>query len=182
MSMDAELELWSREWQSENAVPANLRKAVERQSRWMRIALAADILVTVGIGGAALLLAVRSPRPEYVLLAAVTWFFIAAAWTFSLLVNRGNWSPAALDTAAFVELSVRRCRSRLAAVWFGAALYLVEMAFCLGWLYRYAPRPWTPPWSWLAPATLLFSGGLVWYRRKKRAELAWLLTLRVGGR
>lgn len=178
MSMDAELEVWSREWQSETAVPVDLRKAVERQSRWMKIALAADILVTVVMGGATLALAVGLPRPGYVLLAAVTWFFLAAAGTFSLWVNRGNWSPAALNTAAFVELSVRRCRGRLAAVWFGAGLYVVEVAFCLGWLYRYAPRPWTPPWSWLLPATLVCFAGLVWYRRKKRAELAWLLTLR----
>ena len=36
------------------------------------------------------------------------WLLLAAAWTFTLTVNRGNWSPSSLDTASFVELSVRR--------------------------------------------------------------------------
>jgi hypothetical protein len=167
MSMDAEWEVWRREWQSETAVRLDLRKIVERQSRWMRIALIADVLVT---------------------LAAMTWLFVAAAWTFALNANRGNWSPSALDTAAFVDLSVRRCRSRLAAVWFGAGLYVSEIAFCLGWIYRHSPEPRTPLWAWLFfgsltidvvwAATLAFAGALIWYRRRKRAEIAWLLGLR----
>ncbi len=33
MNMDMELETWRREWQSETAVPADLRRRVERQSR-----------------------------------------------------------------------------------------------------------------------------------------------------
>jgi hypothetical protein len=47
MSMDTELETWRREWQSETAVPADLRRRVERQSRWLKVGIAADILVTV---------------------------------------------------------------------------------------------------------------------------------------
>ena len=33
MSLDAELEVWRREWQSENAVLVDLRRIVERQTR-----------------------------------------------------------------------------------------------------------------------------------------------------
>ncbi|HTX38071.1 MAG TPA: hypothetical protein VME43_23740 [Bryobacteraceae bacterium] len=185
MSMDAELEVWRREWQSENAVPVDLRRTVERQSRWMRVALAADILVTVAIGGGTLALAVRAPRADLIVLAVGTWLFLAAAWAFSLAVNRGAWSPAALDTAAFVELSVRRCRGRLAAVWFGAGLYLAEIAFCVGWIYRDSAAPRKPllawlcfgPLNWVWAVTVVFFAGLMWYRRKKRAELTWLLGL-----
>jgi len=193
MNVDAELDAWRREWQTDNAVPADLRRKVERQSRWMKIALAADILVTVSIGGGALWFALRSPRPPYILLAAATWLFIGAAWTFSLSVNRGNWAPASIDTAAFVELSIRRCRARLAAVWFGAALFLSETAFCLGWIYRQMPEPRKPLWQWLRfgstaidvvwPAAVLFGVFLFLYRRHKLAELAYLRNLHgeIGG-
>jgi len=185
MSMDTELETWRREWQSETAVPPDLRRRVERQSRWMKIGMAADVLVTVVIGGGVIALTARSPQPDMLLLAAATWSFIVAAWAFRVAVTRGLWSPAAIDTAAFVDLSVRRCRAQLKATLFGAGLYACEMAFCLGWIYRHAaPRP--PLVNWLFGSlfnglvwlfSLAFFVFLAWYRRKKRAELAWLLSL-----
>ena len=186
MNLDTELDVWRREWQSETAVPADLRRRVERQSRWLRIGIAADILVTVLIGGGVLVLAARSPLPDMLLLAAVTWSFIAAAWAFRLTITRGLWSPSAVNTAAFVDLSIKRCRAQLAATLFGAGLFVCEMVFCLGWIYRHsAPRP--PLVAWLFGSitnilvwlfSLAFFAFLAWYRRKKRAELAWLRTLR----
>jgi hypothetical protein len=185
MSLDTELETWRREWQSETAVPPDLRRRVERQSRWLKVMVAADILVTVVIGGGVTLLAARAPRPDMLLLAAATWLFIAIAWTFRLSTTRGLWSPASVTTAAFVDLSIGRCRAQLKATVFGAALFVCELAFCLGWIYRQsAPR--APLWSWLFGSvffdlvwlfSLAFLVFLLWYRRKKRAELAWLLTL-----
>jgi hypothetical protein len=154
----------------------------------MKIGLLADILVTIVIGGGTIVLALRSPQSDIVMLAAVTWLFLAAAWTFTLTVNRGSWSPSTLDTASFVELSVRRCRGRLAAVWFGAILFLCIIVFCLGWVYNHSPEARKPLLPWLffgSPAidivwlaTLAFSVFLVWYRGKKQAELAYFLDLR----
>jgi hypothetical protein len=185
MSMDTELETWRRDWQLETAIPADLRRRVERQSRWLKIGIAGDILVTAVIGGGVMALAARSQQRDMPLLVAATWSFIAIAWVFRLTITRGLWSPAAIDTAAFVDLSVGRCRAHLRATLFGAGLYVCEMAFCLGWLYRHsAPR--RPRLAWLFGTPFngfvwLFSlalfGSLAWYRRKKRAELAWLATL-----
>jgi hypothetical protein len=190
MNIDAELEVWRQQWQAEATVPLDLRRLVERQSRFMKIALLADILVTAVIGGGITRLALTSRQPNIVLLAGMTWVFLAAAWAFALAINQGNWSPSALDTAAFVDLSVRRCRSRLAAVWFGAGLFLCEIVFCLGWVYNYSPGQRKPLLTWLFfssfpidfvwLSTLAFFCGLVWYRRKKRAELAYLLGMRRG--
>jgi hypothetical protein len=72
MSMDAELETWRSQWQSGAAVPLGLRRIVERQSCWMKIALIADIAVTVAIGATTLALAVRSAKPDFALLAGAT--------------------------------------------------------------------------------------------------------------
>jgi hypothetical protein len=92
-----------------------------------------------------------------------------------------------MDTATFLDLSVRRCRGRLAAIRFGACLFVCEIAFCLIWIYNHAPehRLSFPAWLlfsslaidivWLV--TLAFSVLLVWYSRRKRAELASLLEL-----
>jgi hypothetical protein len=186
MNPDTELENWRREWQSEAEVPRDLRARVERQSRWMRIVIAADILVTVVIGGGTVALAVRAPQPDMVLLAAATWLFIAAAWTFRLVADRGLWSRPAMNTAAFVELLVRRCRARLKATLFAGVLYVCEMAFCLGWIYRHsAGRTALGTWLFFSSAfidmvwlvTLVFFAFVFWYRRKKRAELVWLRRL-----
>jgi len=187
MSQDTELDAWRREWQSQTTILADLRRQVERQSRWLKIGIAADILVTVAIGGGVIALAARWPQPDFVVLAVATWMFIAVAWAFGLAINRGNWSPAAMDTAAFVDLSIRRCRARLASAWFGACLGACEIVFNLAWVYRHSAEHRQPLLAWLLFGslpmdlvwlfTLAFFGFLFWYRRKKHAELAWLLDL-----
>jgi hypothetical protein len=188
MNVDTELEVWRQQWQSGTTVPPDLRRKVERQSRLMKIALLGDILVTITIGGATTGWAIRSPHPEIVLLAVATWVFIAVAWTFTLTVNRGKWSPSAQDTAAFVDLSVRRCRGRLAAVWFAAGLFVFQIVFVLGWVYRNSPVHRQPLLTWLLfgsipidivwMCTVAFFVFLAWYRRRKRAELNYFLGLR----
>lgn len=188
MNVDAELEVWRREWQSETTVPVDLRRKVERQSRWMRIHLAAPVLVTITIGGWTAEWAVRAPQPHIIVLAIWTWVLIVAAWTFSLLVSRGTWSPSAQDTAAFIDLSVRRCRATLAAIRFSAAFFVVQMVFVLGWVYKYSPAHSTPLVRWLFLSSVLidavwlctaaFFGFLIWWRRRKLAELAYFLSLR----
>jgi hypothetical protein len=187
MNVDTELEFWRQQWQSGTTVPLDLRRKVERQSRFMKINLIGEILVTIIIGGATTGWAARSPDAGIVLLAVGTWVYIAIAWTFGLTVNRGSWSPSAQDTAAFIDLSVRRCRGRLAAVWFAAGMFLFQVAFILGWVYHYSPAHLTPLLTWLFfgsipidivwVCTAAFFGFLVWYRRRKRAELAYLLGL-----
>ena len=186
MSVDAELDEWRREWQSDGAVPPDLRKRVERQVRILKIGLIADIAVTVGIGGATAVLAIRSPHPDMIVLAAATWLFIAVAWAFRLTSTRGRWSPAAVDSAAFTEFLVADCRRKLAGLRFGTWLFACEMIFCLTWIYYHSSRQ-QPVWQWLRfsagwmdgvwALTVVFYVFVVWYRRKKRAELERLLAL-----
>lgn len=187
MNTDVELEIWREQWQAQTAVPVNLRRSVERQSRLMKIGLLADTVVTVVMGGGATAWAFLSSEPGVGLVAVATWLFLAAAWIFVLTANRGLWAPSALDTAAFVDLSVRRSRSALTTTWFAGGLFLCEVAFGLGWAYKHSVHGHTPLGSWLLFSslridivwicTIAFFGAMVWYRRKKRAELASLLRL-----
>jgi hypothetical protein len=184
MRLDAELELWRAEWQASSEAPAlsDLPKRVARQSRYIRIMLAADILVTAVIGGGTIALAARSPRAATLLLAVATWLFITAAWIFALSNRRNAWSPSASTTSAYLEVSLRRCRASLRAVTFGAVLYVVEMAFCLTWVFHELSVPLS---TFFTSATLilvylftvLLAAGLFWYRKKKQADLAYLLNL-----
>ncbi|HXB68670.1 MAG TPA: hypothetical protein VNY05_10520 [Candidatus Acidoferrales bacterium] len=195
MSVDLELEAWRQEWQSAAAEPPaaaalrgfDLRRKVERQSRWMRLALAMDCLVTVVIGGGVIVWAARSAEADTVSLVLATWVFLAAAWAFVLAGSSGNWSPASQDTAQFLDLSIRRARAAIAATVFQTVLFWTEMVFCLGWIYRHnAVRQ--PVLMWLLPssismgcvwlASLAFSAFIVWFRRRKRSELECLMEVR----
>jgi hypothetical protein len=191
MNVDTELDVWRRQWQSDTTVPLNiqhdLRRKVARQSLLMRIALIPPILVTIFIGGWTAARAVHTPEPNIVLLAVWTWMLIVAGWAFTLKVNRGNWSPSAEDTAVFVDLSVRRCRASLSAIRFTVGFFLVQVVFVLGWVYNNSPAHGTPVLKWLffssVPidavwlCTVAFFSFLIWHRRRKLAELTYLLSL-----
>ena len=101
------------------------------------------------------------------------------------VTDGGLWSTAAVDTASFLDLSIKRCQAQIKAMRFGAGLFVCELAFCLGWVYRYSATR-VPLLTWLFGSvfnwlvwlfSLAFFVFVVWYGRKKRAELAWLLSL-----
>lgn len=187
MNADTELEIWREQWQSEASIPADLLRKVERQSREMKVAVIANIVVTAVMGGGATAWALISRDPGVALLAVAVWFFIAAAWTFVLIVNRGLWRPPAMDATAFVDLSVKRCESALKAVWFAGILFVAEIVFDLSWIYFQTDvrQSWV---RWLLFGslrttivwilTVVFFGMLVWYWRRKRRELVQLFKLR----
>jgi len=187
MNADTELDMWREQWQSETTIPADLRRKVERQSRGMKLGVINAVLVTLSVGGFTAAWAVRAAQRDVILLALGTWIFITTAWAFQIGLNRGKWSPSAMSTNAFIELSIRRCRSALIAATFGACLFVSELVFCLTWIYHHSIGPRKPVLTWLffssVPidlvwlATIAFFSWLVWHRRKKRAELSYLITL-----
>src|ERR1035441_8182099 len=178
---DLELESWREQWQADAEVPVDLRRKVARDTRNMRIMLALEGLVTVTIGGGSIVWAALEPRTEMLVLAAAVWIFLAAAWTFAVISRRGAWGPAAVTTADFIDLSMRRCRGKLAAARFGVGLYFAEMAFCLTWLYRDPARRVPGPAIIFGIVTPVFLIGLARFRRNTRAELARLQELAEGG-
>jgi len=188
MTPDTELDLWREQWLAAKrpVVPQDLKRKVERQSRAMLWMLLLEVLVTIVIGGGCTALAVRESSREMIILAVGVWILIAIVWAFAMVNRRGTWSPEQSTTSAFIDLSLRRCRRRLTAAWFSVGFYSVEMAFCLTWIYQHNSRqvPVTlvefllsgsHPVVWLI--TLGFLGWLVWYRKRRLAELEYLLNL-----
>jgi hypothetical protein len=174
---DLELESWRAQWQADAEVPADLRRKVALDTRNMRLMVALEVLVTVTIGGGSIVWAVLEPRAEMFVLSVAVWIFLAAAWSAAVITRRGGWSPVAVTTADFIELSIRRCRGKLAAARFGLGLYFVEIAFCLTWLYRDPARRVPAPAIIFAVVTPLFLIGLARFRRNTRRELARLQEL-----
>ena len=186
MNTDLELELWRRHWQAEMQVPIELRKRVERETRRIRILLWVDVAVTVIIGPAVTLWAVNSHRWPVTVLAIWSWLLIVVAWLFKATNDPGNWSGKAPDTEAFLELSRRRCRASLRALAFSCVLYILQVSFCLAWVYREVNQSspvtirqflaLTPSIAvWVVSAVLFFAA--IWYWRRKRDELAYLTSL-----
>jgi hypothetical protein len=175
MTVDPELDVWQEQWHSQDAIPAGLRSKVERQTRRIRIAFALDALVTIVMGGWTTTWAVMSGLRSVALLAAATWIFIAAAWIFVIVNLHGAWAPHELSVAEFVAVSIRRCRARRRAVIFGGVLCVVEVVFCLEWLYwNYgAQDPVTA--GAVCAGTVAFVGLCVWCYGREQKELATLM-------
>lgn len=184
MNMDLELAAWREEWQRETAPPPDLRRRVERQSRWMRFMRGTEILVTVVFGGGTAFWAMRTGRADEFVFAALTWLSILMAWAISLTSTRGLWSAVAESHAHFLDLSIRRCRAQIRSALFAALLYCFNLTFTLSWVYREQPiRPLSAFLiSWrvcvVYGVTLIFFAWLVWHRRRKQAELIRLEELR----
>jgi hypothetical protein len=190
MSFDAELETWRRQWQHDGRVPADvaadvaaLKERIARQSRAIKIGLIAPVLVTIVIGGAAVLRALSTTGRAEVLLAVEVWLFIAVAWAGCLWIARGTWHPRGETTVAFVALALRRCRSNRKAALFAAWLYVSQLLFTLSWKYASSDDGLVDvltAWPVISIGWIglpLFLAWLRWYLSRQRAELDRLFDL-----
>ncbi|HZF29063.1 MAG TPA: hypothetical protein VE907_08100 [Gammaproteobacteria bacterium] len=183
MNASTDLTHWTRAWQSYSAAPkaADLRERVARDIRGARIALIGPVLVTVVAGGGTLVTALTRGTPADIALAVGVWTFIAAVWLGSLWIARGTWRPLAATTGAFLDFSVRRCRSVIAGARLGAILYLLGLFGILWWKHYYLSigvrallMSWQVVLFGVAITPAVFSA-LCLLARRKRAELACLL-------
>jgi hypothetical protein len=189
---DAELESWRAQWQTATVTPpsAELKHRVERDTRIMRLGFAAQVAVTLAFGGGSLAWALLSRRADAFALAFGIWVFTVIAWAMSFVLYRDTWSPSALSTAAFLDLSIVRCTRWRQAVIAQATLYVPLLMFDLAWIHSYAvERPGSPDfpsfltspglwWVWLVTAVLGIDAVRRW--RKFTRELATLTRLRAS--
>jgi len=190
MSIDAELDSWRRQWRSgpDGAAGADaakeLTRRVLRDTRRMKLGLIAPVLVTFGIGGAMVLRALRTGQVIDAVLAVECWLFIVVTWVGGLWLARGTWQPLADTTAAFVDISIRRCEANIRSASFGAYLYVLQFLFIvLVKIFGYAvgaaavlTSPYVILLGWLGLP--LVSAAIVWFRRRQRAQLEHLRALR----
>jgi hypothetical protein len=186
--LDRELERWQQQWHAQEAVSPDLARAVEAGTRKMWYGVIAEIAVTVVMGGGAIAWALVARQTEATVFAIAIWLFIAIAWTASVLLRRGAWQPVTATTAAFVDVSILRCKRSLQAIWIQAALYVVILVFDLVWLYYYRAEKSVGEFL-MQPALLVLllimtsvaAAAAMWYRRRLLRELKSLLELRRAG-
>jgi hypothetical protein len=183
MNTDVELENWRQQWQSRSAPAADadaverLRLRVLRETRWLKLGLIVPILITLGVGGAVILRALRTGQAFQVFLAVETWMFIVAVWVVSLWIARGTWRPLADTTAGFLDVSIRRREANLRGMTLGACFYVGQLAFIVLVLGAASPTGFVPVLTssyliavgWIGVPTGLAL--LYWFRRRQRADL-----------
>jgi hypothetical protein len=189
MNTEADLAVWRRQWAAQPDTrndahwAEDLKRRVTRESRLMKIGLIAPILVTLLIGGGFIAFALTFASAANVVLVAEVWGFILVTWAGSLWLARGTWRPLGETTAAFVDISIRRCRSNIRAASFGAWLYVGQLAFMLLWKFystSIALAALMTAWpviliGWLGlPA---FFAWRSWFVRRQRAKLDRFLEL-----
>jgi hypothetical protein len=135
---DDELREWIADWQTEPEpapeVRDAIRRRVKRQTLKMMLSLAGEVVLTLGLLGIVINSAVRWPEPLN--LAAMAGLVVLIFWAIgsSLWFRRGTWRPSAETTSAFLDLSILRCRRRLAALRAGWFLLAMEEAILIPWL------------------------------------------------
>ena len=185
MSVDAELESWRRTWRARPAAVPDLRARVERETGMMRRFLIAEVIITVVFCGGTLGWTLLSRRTDVLVLAIGVWFFTAVAWTISYLLRRDAWAPATLTTAAFLDLSILRCKRRYESIAAQCVLYVMILTFDLAWIYAgRAERTGllaflaSPGIAWVWVVTAVLAGVAVMQRRRLGRELGRLGDLR----
>lgn len=176
-----DLEVLGSIWRTEaSTIPVDLPRRVRRQSMWMRVYAAMELLLSVAFLGASLWWAAAHPTPEFVVLAIGVWIITLSALIYSFANRAGTWDATGRDTRSYLTLSLRRCRAGLAAIRFGFYLLAVEVVLLASWhAWYWSSR--NPPAleTWLLAACLpaVFLIALLALRTHRRRELALLESL-----
>jgi hypothetical protein len=188
---DEELNMWKREWRSLPAVPIELIRKVERQTVYMRLGkwvLILPLLILLAVTAGA----VMRPTPGNILLAVGMWLFtliLSAADAGKMKLRKKLLAPAAETTAAYLELSIERCRFQsegLRIVKFAVPLMTAFILVADYAIFRESGKFESPIAYWIMLASLAWASAPIWIlfivmrrvERKARAELAYLLNLK----
>jgi hypothetical protein len=137
--MDLELADWRADWIAENLPDAallrvDLRLLVERGSRRMRFAFAGQLLCAAAILVFTAWFASRNPTLEWILWAAVLWVSTFLGIGLAIRTRTGTWKALGQSNAAFLDLSLRRCRRELRAIHHGRWSLAAALSIVMGWL------------------------------------------------
>ena len=187
--VDQELKDWQAAWQapaeSTRHAPAfDIRHHAARAGRRLTFRYAAGCLWALALLAFSVVYALWHPTLQWFLWAAAVWIATLVAVGFMIWNGRGLWTAADRSTAAYVELSRKRCQAELRMIRFGYALLSAELAVVIPWLlwnfFSKRGLPRFDPASHLTGFAVLLAltvGYLVWftvYRRRKLRELALL--------
>jgi hypothetical protein len=186
---DDELEMWRQQWQGRPEVVIELIRRVERETTQMRLGWLALLLPAAVVTGVTVLVAIK-PNVGGILFAAGLWLIMGIGVWLGKRSQKGLWLPAAETTAAYLELSIERCRRTQQGFrfWRLFPLFFAVTAFVLFGVYNGLKEKGaleTTEDYWIVAATFLWTicvEGFVLYvlwrnGRKIQVELEYLLNL-----
>jgi hypothetical protein len=182
-----ELNDMKQRWQTQAAAGpdiAALRERVAADNRSHRRTLLVLALATLGMLLVSLAHAIGSTRDDAWFSFTFTAGFATLVWVIALWLSRGTWEPRDGSTAAYLEVSIQRCRSVILAAPVGVVLYLAGLAGSLAWKQRLLglelehllTTPSMIVAGWIGAP--LYSLGMLWNAQRHRKRLALLLDLR----
>ncbi len=182
-----DLDEMKQRWQAQTTTGPDLAALHERvaaDNRSQRRTLVLVALATLMVLGLTFAQAWQSSRTEAWFGFVFTVVFAALVWLVALWLSRGTWRPADGSTAAYLELSIRRCQSAILAAPVGVVLYMAGLAGSVVSKQRLLGIGWsemidTPSMiiaGWLGAP--LYTLGMLWNARRQRKRLALLLDLK----
>jgi hypothetical protein len=187
MNTIPELDSLRQKWQTQ-APPATdvtaLRQRVAADSRTNIRTLVIVAIGTLVVLGFTLARAVRSDEPNTWVSVVFVTCFAVLVWLVALVLSRGTWRPRDESIAAYIDLSIHRCRSVIFSAPIGIVLYVAGLVGSLAWRQRLLGVEWqqllqAPEMiiaGWIgAPA---YAIGMIINARAQRRRLTFLEKLR----
>jgi hypothetical protein len=183
-TFDNELAGWQREWRGQ-ALPSisaeELARTVRRGNRHALVGTLGAALLTVVALAPLVRRAVDGTIDVQFLTGIVA--FVVLVWASALWLARGTWRPRDETTAAFLEVSIRRCRAALLGVPVAVVLYFAELVYVLVSMHRIEGAdfgallrsPQLIAVGWIGGP--LYLAGQLWYGSRQRERLARLRAL-----
>ena len=177
-SLDTELRAWQREWR-EQALPATsveeLARSVQRGNRHAIYGTAAAALFTIIAIAPLIRRAIAGTIDSQFLAGILT--FVVLVWVTALWLARGTWRPRDESTAAFLDVSIRRCRAAMLGVPVAFVLYAAELIYVLLSMQRIEGAdvasllrsPQFVAVGWIGGP--LYLAGQLWYGHRQRERL-----------
>ena len=182
-----ELDRMKQRWQAQSATGPDLAALQDRvaaenrgQRRTVVVVGSLTLLVLAATGIRALLGDGPNAWFGFVFTAA----FATLVWLVALLLSRGTWRPRDGSTAAYLEVSIRRCKSVIVAAPIGVVLYIAGLTGSLVSKQRLLGLDWgdmlgAPSMiiaGWIGAPLYTFS--MLWNARRERKRLALLQDLK----
>jgi amino acid permease len=187
MNAIPELDSLRQRWQGQASPVTDvtaLRERVGAESRAHLRTLVIVAVATLAVLGFTLLRALSSDEPNTWVSVVFVTCFAVLVWLVAMALSRGTWRPRDESTAAYVDLSIHRCRSVIIAAPVGIFLYVAGLVGSLFWRQRLLGVEWqhllqAPEMilaGWIgAPA---YTIGMLINARRQRRKLAFLEKLR----
>lgn len=134
-----------QQWQQQSPPAADvaaLRQRVAADTRTHRRTLVIVAIGTLLVLGFTLLRAARSDEPNTWVSVVFVTCFAVLVWLVALVLSRGTWRPRDESIAAYIDLSIHRCRSVIVAAPIGIVLYVAGLVGSLAWRQRLLGVEW----------------------------------------